>query len=195
MVTELLLPREAPFIDRLGTHRIPVPFSAHGIETDTAFFGQIMADGRIVFTGILSHIVTHDGIVVGPAILEMLVTVPTVCRMGHFQRHIPGAIPGQRRQIEASTPRYIGRQIMRLVFAIEFSIECHLWQTETEITTGDIIPAVVAVIIVAAIGPMLPVRPVQAVMVSAQYGNPARPKVKYEVGEKSVRIPRMPAWS
>ena len=129
-----------------------------------------MADSAVVFAGITAHSVTHDGVMIGPAVFEALMTVPGVAGVSHFQGHIPGSVMGQLRQINTGAVSHFRRQVVGLVFTVELAVEGNAGQAQAEIAASDVVPAVLVGIIVTAIEPMAPVRAIQAIAVTTEHG-------------------------
>ena len=89
VLAEFCLASQTEFIDcGMGAHA-PFHFRPLGVQAERCFVGQIMADRAVVFAGIAAHSVTHDGVMIGPAVIEALMTVPDVAGISHFQGHIP----------------------------------------------------------------------------------------------------------
>ena len=76
----------------------------------------------------------------------------------------------QFRQVDTGPVCDFGRHIMRLVFAVEFAIEGDARQAQAEVAAGNVIPAVLIGIVIAAIEPMAPVGAIQTIAVTAEHG-------------------------
>ena len=133
-----------------------------------------MINPGISFGSAAAHGIAHDIVMVGPAALISAVYIPVIIGMSAFQTQIPAAILRKLWKIQTASVRYIAGQIVRLVFAVQFTVKLQARETIFHIHPGLVVPFIIRVRILAP-HPVPGVAELKRVAVAAQQRQARQP--------------------
>ena len=117
---------------------------------------QIMVNLRINAFRICAQPVSQNSILICPAILQHPMAIPGVISFGSLHAQIPAAVRHQLRKVHANIISIFTGEGMRLVLAIQRSINLHAREAVSKIKARNIVPIILfSIICIIAQQPML----------------------------------------